>query len=462
MQLKRKELYDRVWAEPIQKLAKEYGLSDVGLAKVCRRHAIPVPPRGYWARKHAGQRVTRTALPPSAPKGYGDTIQLIGPDDQPAKGEREEPRVHPLVAAESDPANAITVPDELQIRHPLLRSTRAYWRFVKQPGYRWDAPAPPHRNLDVGVATRPRSLRLLQALFAALERRGHRVTAGEHGQAAVMVLDEKIGLYLRERQRQVRTAAPKKSATGSIYDRPRPFDLVRFGELELRIEKRFGRDTMRDGKDHPLERQLNDVIVRLLNAAFAEKAHRAKAELERLAEIERQRQRAMAQQLAREEHARVGRLEGLMAGAARHKQLVAFAAELRTAIGRVDPTSELGRWLDWVDGYVKDADVLDRFRHRQPHLTLYYCVAVYEADNLVRNGFRDQRTHDEQDKDLPASVPMTDVPMARTYGGSTCVIVEMPEDDAIPYESSRADEDFRRFNLPAAVVNRCSRRLHGH
>lgn len=39
--LTRKELYDRVWSEPMQRLSKEFGLSDVGLAKTCGRYAIP-------------------------------------------------------------------------------------------------------------------------------------------------------------------------------------------------------------------------------------------------------------------------------------------------------------------------------------------------------------------------------------------------------------------------------------
>jgi hypothetical protein len=51
--LTRQELYERVWAEPLDTLAKEYGLSNVGLGRACRRHDIPVPPRGYWARKAA-------------------------------------------------------------------------------------------------------------------------------------------------------------------------------------------------------------------------------------------------------------------------------------------------------------------------------------------------------------------------------------------------------------------------
>ena len=53
----REELYENVWAEPIQKLAKEYGVSDVALARACKRRRVPVPGRGYWAKKAAGKAV---------------------------------------------------------------------------------------------------------------------------------------------------------------------------------------------------------------------------------------------------------------------------------------------------------------------------------------------------------------------------------------------------------------------
>src|ERR1700681_3990689 len=59
----RDELYEQVWATPMQTLAKTYGISDVGLAKICRKLLVPVPGRGHWARKDAGQKVERTALP---------------------------------------------------------------------------------------------------------------------------------------------------------------------------------------------------------------------------------------------------------------------------------------------------------------------------------------------------------------------------------------------------------------
>jgi hypothetical protein len=47
----REELYEKVWAQPIQTLAKEYGVSDVALAKACKRRRVPVPGRGHWAKK---------------------------------------------------------------------------------------------------------------------------------------------------------------------------------------------------------------------------------------------------------------------------------------------------------------------------------------------------------------------------------------------------------------------------
>lgn len=33
----REQLYEQVWEMPMSQLAKEYGLSDVGLAKICKK-----------------------------------------------------------------------------------------------------------------------------------------------------------------------------------------------------------------------------------------------------------------------------------------------------------------------------------------------------------------------------------------------------------------------------------------
>ncbi len=65
--LSRAELYQRVWSMPVLRLAQEFGVSDVALAKACRRRNVPLPPRGYWARRAVGQSVLPTALPPPLP-----------------------------------------------------------------------------------------------------------------------------------------------------------------------------------------------------------------------------------------------------------------------------------------------------------------------------------------------------------------------------------------------------------
>jgi hypothetical protein len=61
----RERLFREVWAGPTQKVAQRYGISDVGLAKVCRQLQVPKPPRAYWAKKASGGPVPRRPrLPP--------------------------------------------------------------------------------------------------------------------------------------------------------------------------------------------------------------------------------------------------------------------------------------------------------------------------------------------------------------------------------------------------------------
>ncbi len=61
----RERLYAEVWAEPTQKVAERYGISDVALAKVCRQLQVPKPSRGYWAKKASDRPVPgRPKLPP--------------------------------------------------------------------------------------------------------------------------------------------------------------------------------------------------------------------------------------------------------------------------------------------------------------------------------------------------------------------------------------------------------------
>jgi hypothetical protein len=78
IRLDRAALFDRVWSEPVEKLAREWGLSGRGLAKACNRLKVPVPPRGFWARLQHGQRMRRPLLPNLEP-GEAEMIVIRVP-----------------------------------------------------------------------------------------------------------------------------------------------------------------------------------------------------------------------------------------------------------------------------------------------------------------------------------------------------------------------------------------------
>lgn len=77
--LTREQLYERVWQTPSLHLRKEFGLSDVGLAKLCKRHKVTKPSLGYWARKSAGGKPKVTPLPVCNDSSIA-TIQFAQPE----------------------------------------------------------------------------------------------------------------------------------------------------------------------------------------------------------------------------------------------------------------------------------------------------------------------------------------------------------------------------------------------
>lgn len=62
--LSRKQLYELIWSTPASKLAQQFGVSDVAIAKRCRKLNVPRPPRGYWAKIAVGETPPKPPLPP--------------------------------------------------------------------------------------------------------------------------------------------------------------------------------------------------------------------------------------------------------------------------------------------------------------------------------------------------------------------------------------------------------------
>jgi hypothetical protein len=85
LKLTREELHNLVWAKPMTEVAKDFQISDRAMAKICARKQVPVPPRGHWAKKSAGQDVPKPSLPEFVPKAPKEEKAEPKPQQQPPK-----------------------------------------------------------------------------------------------------------------------------------------------------------------------------------------------------------------------------------------------------------------------------------------------------------------------------------------------------------------------------------------
>jgi hypothetical protein len=198
----RKELHQLVWSEPMNKLAKKFGISDVALAKHCRRLDVPRPPRGYWAKLAAGKSVTREYLPPRGP-GMCNDLE-VGASRQwwhRSYSEEEVLTMDPEAPLfeEPAPATAERLTSKLgrtSVRRTLSNPHHHIQRLLDDDEERrdrrsrsrfavsWDTPL-------FDTAIERRRLRILNAIFVALTRIGVRPTIqGKEGVAAHVTVND--------------------------------------------------------------------------------------------------------------------------------------------------------------------------------------------------------------------------------------------------------------------------------
>lgn len=115
----RQKLFDEVWATPVTKLAKDYGLSDVGLRKICVSLDIPMPPRGYWAKLAAGKKLPKPPLHETTATATYQRIVNIAEVDNVV-----EERVSKARDSTTDVAN-LDVPDYMPPPDPSAFSSQA-------------------------------------------------------------------------------------------------------------------------------------------------------------------------------------------------------------------------------------------------------------------------------------------------------------------------------------------------
>jgi len=166
----REKLYEEVWAEPVKIVAQRYGVSDVALAKTCRKLAIPLPGRGHWARLRAGQKMKRVSLP-KLPPGVPERLPVH--HALPPPTEREAgPETAARMERESEKEAAIVVAEALEHPHPLVRAANKHFH-MRNP------PLVSHLDISVSKDSLDRALRVMDALVKALVARGLAVEVTE-------------------------------------------------------------------------------------------------------------------------------------------------------------------------------------------------------------------------------------------------------------------------------------------
>lgn len=334
--ISRKNLFSLIWERPISKVAPELGLSGNGLAKLCRRHGIPVPERGHWAKLAHGKRVTKPRLPKLA-EGQSEEIII----ETRLSGRRAlEAGMHEPIAAllqAEQQAEPIHVPQSPK-PHAIVAS--------------WPVPSR-------GDAAESRRRRIATVLMREIEKRGgivarhvdernpswidtHRFNATFFGTT--------IKIALEEQQRMVEIPADPKRP----YSYPRN-EWQGTGLLRLRFDEYFNvpiQHRWNETAKNRLEDKLHDIIVGLLIALEAEWQRK-----EQRAEEERRRAEVQLRWLQAEEK-RVKeqkRVDALLEDARAWKE----AQLIRDYVAAVAATTGSERSSEWIAWAKSVADSID-------------------------------------------------------------------------------------------------------
>jgi hypothetical protein len=76
------ELFEKVWQTLMVKLAHDIGVSDVAVAKACRKASIPLPGRDHWAKSEKQRQ--RKPKPPQVDGNIRRSQKLPSPSSSAA------------------------------------------------------------------------------------------------------------------------------------------------------------------------------------------------------------------------------------------------------------------------------------------------------------------------------------------------------------------------------------------
>lgn len=306
IRISREDLYEKVWNAPLRKLAPKFGLSDVGLAKICKRHSIPLPGLGYWTRVQFGKNPKREPLPEIAKPARNQTEIVI----QPTPANAISQNVNNTVKAEP---LRIQLSDTEPISHPLAVRTQKMMSHATKDQRGILIPKNGSvSHISVSDATLSRALRILSGLLRVLEEQNFKIkwATDQGSHLCIVALDEELGLAVSEKIDAVPHSLTEQELARQkrgqwIY--PPKWDYRSTGRLRLSIEgsPQGIRHSWGDGAEQRVENCIGKFIASLPIVAEARKRERDERQ-RREQEWQEWRKRQEEERARQEEHQRRG------------------------------------------------------------------------------------------------------------------------------------------------------------
>ncbi|TAL67499.1 MAG: hypothetical protein EPN82_14575 [Bacteroidetes bacterium] len=273
--LKREDLYQEVWTEPMTTLASKYHISDVGLKKICRKMDIPTPSLGYWAKKRAGKKVSKKPLPQQNQNTRLEYHHNVSPIDvkEATMKDRVLKEVESIIEFEKQEKNKITIPERLNRPHTLTQMLISESKFNRTCTYNL---IELNKNVSVGRNSLQRAIKVFDALVKALEARDYlEIKKGNQlSTAYVKIFGEEYKFILREKIKRVENTPTKEEIKRPyLYNQ---WSYLHTGLLTLKIDGySFGgfKHEWIDNKKM-IEECLNEFIIESAKIAlFKKKEH---------------------------------------------------------------------------------------------------------------------------------------------------------------------------------------------
>jgi hypothetical protein len=199
-ELNRNELYDLVWSKPMTQLAKEFGLSDNGLRKICKKYEIPIPKMGHWQKIQYGKKVEHEQL------GYID--KWINTKIKIIESESQEEHYLTKVARrvneiEKVCRSLLPVSESLSNLHILVQAAKNNLSSKKEKKNWRNLAECIHTDRDLlSISVQKhnvsRALRIMNTFIKMAEIRGHKMIL--ENQKMILIVDgEKFSLRFREK-----------------------------------------------------------------------------------------------------------------------------------------------------------------------------------------------------------------------------------------------------------------------